>query len=112
MILRRYKPPRFDPKINEPYKAWIRTLPCIVCRQWQLTQARYGLVECAHVGMRGLGQKCHDRETIPLCVHHHRTGPQSHHALGKGFWKYWRLNRYDLIKHYNQHYDAVRSDAA
>ena len=31
-----------------------------------------GVVEADHAGRRGLGQKCSDLETIPLCTEHHR----------------------------------------
>jgi hypothetical protein len=45
-----------DPK----FRAWIRTLPCVVCGRV------YG-VECAHTGDHGMGQKASDRRGIPLC---------------------------------------------
>lgn len=60
--------------------------------------------EAAHVGERGLGQKCNDREAIPLCMDHHRLGKDAHHVLGKKFWKYHGLNREALIAHYNKLY--------
>jgi hypothetical protein len=89
---------RSKPGDDPAYKAFIRLLPCVVCHlNWPLSELA-GLIvehavesgitrsECAHVGIRGLGQLCPDRETLPLCgVVHHREGPQSHHVLGKGF---------------------------
>jgi hypothetical protein len=57
------------------YLAWIRTLPCAVCR------ATRG-VEAAHTGPHGLGQKSSDWSAIPLCARHHRTGADSYHKLG------------------------------
>ncbi len=113
MILRKYRASRYDPKIDEPYKAWIRLLPCIVCRTWDLRILGYhGRVECAHIGQRGLSQKCLDRETIPLCIWHHRLGPQSVHALGKGFWGYWRLSRPELIAEYQRRFERRNDEAA
>ncbi len=32
-----------------------------------------GVVEAHHAGRRGVGQKCHDDEAIPLCTGHHRA---------------------------------------
>lgn len=63
--------------------------------------------EAAHVGQRGLSQKCSDRETIPLCAFHHRTGPESHHRLGKLFWKHHGLDRYELIRELQSQFDML-----
>jgi len=98
MILRKYKAPRPDPRRDSEYLRWIRTLPCILCSTWRLpTLSNRGPVEAAHVGERGLGQKCPDNQTLPLCCWHHRTGPHSVHVLGRKFWQYWKLDRYELI---------------
>lgn len=54
--------------IRDPeYLAFVRSLPCSVpiC-----TRDRF--IEPDHVGKHGMGQKCSDRETIPLCGLHHR----------------------------------------
>ena len=113
MILRSYKKPRPHPKVDEPYKSWIRLLPCVVCFTWRFRIAGYsGMVECAHVGERGLGQKCHDRQTLPLCVFHHRTGPHSAHAIGKRFWGYWKLDRFELIADHNRRYEREHHENA
>ena len=59
MILRHYKAPRHDPRRDSSYLRWLRILPCIVCCQWNLpTNRQSGPVEAAHVGERGIGQKC------------------------------------------------------
>ena len=111
MILRKYRAPRYDPKLNSAYLRWIRTLPCVVC--WQLRPLRqFAASEAAHVGERGLGQKCADTQTVPLCPYHHRTGPLSAHAMGKRFWVYWRLNRFELIADYNRRFEEENRDAA
>lgn len=81
--------------------AWIRTLSCSVrgcaCRD----------VEAAHVGQRGYGQKCHDREAIPLCgIRHHREGPASVHKLQRLFWAHQGIDRGQLIAELNARYEA------
>lgn len=83
--------------VDDAYRAFIRTFPCVCCgsRKW---------IECAHVGARGIGQKCSDYETLPLCSAHHVQGPQSHHVLGKRFWIVWGLDRAALIAQYNELY--------
>ena len=62
------------------------------------------MAEAAHVGKRGLGQKCSDRETIPLCVEHHRLGPESQHVKGKGFWGHHCMSRILVIAKYQNRY--------
>lgn len=96
------------------YLAWIRTLPCLVCSMavygcsWIFSPeaelifetapvARIRISEAAHVGVRGLGSKSDDTETVPLCPRHHRTGNDAHHALGKWFWLYHNLDREVIV---------------
>lgn len=105
------------PLRDRKYLAWIRILPCVVCyrhfwrhfieRKFTLEEIRILaalswerqrlLTEAAHVGQRGFGQKCSDRETIPLCGHCHRTGPHALHRLGKNFWSFHGIDRRLLI---------------
>lgn len=80
--------------------AWVRTLMCMICR----TQST--ITEAAHVGDRGLGQKCQDAETIPLCAEHHRTGKDSAHVMGKRFWSHHGISREDAIRRYQGFYRA------
>jgi hypothetical protein len=63
------------PARNRKYLAWIRTLPCLVCR-------RTSGVEAAHTGPHGMAQKSPDTSAVPLCARHHRTGRDSYHKLG------------------------------
>lgn len=63
------------PVRNWRYLAWIRTLPCLVCR------TRKG-IEASHTGPHGMGQKSPDTSAVPLCARHHRTGKDSYHKLG------------------------------
>jgi hypothetical protein len=118
-------PPRRKPRKgrvrDRKYLEFIRDLPCVVCwpRMWRtgdiwtLSRATHrsamqtfgSRTEAAHVGLRGLGQKCSDRETIPLCANCHRTGPYSHHKLGGRFWAFHGLDRDALIAELNRRYE-------
>lgn len=94
---------------NPAYRAFVRTFGCVACYGclqqqgegeigtiWKIQKS---LTECAHVGRRGIGQKCPDCESLPLCaIEHHRVGPESHHRLGKRFWAFHGLDRVALIK--------------
>ncbi len=98
---------------DKAYLDWIRSLYCAVCMlPWKISGSgvAYSNVqqyptEAAHVGDRGLSQKCSDRETIPLCALHHRLGPQSHHRAGKKFWRIWNLDRDKLIREYRERFE-------
>lgn len=46
----------------------VRSLPCVANE----FGACAGHVQADHAGRRGLGQKCHDRDVISICEHHHR----------------------------------------
>ena len=63
------------PEQDAAYRRFVRGHRCIVC-------GAYRPIETAHTGPKGLGQKSSDRNVIPLCVQHHRTGAGSLHALG------------------------------
>lgn len=98
---------------DKTYLSFIASLPCLVCMRnlferdytdWfravylrgaGIWPKRY--TEVAHIGPRGLSQKCAYNQTIPLCRQHHRTGRDSHHALGKNFWGHHTLDRSELI---------------
>ncbi len=84
------------------YLEWIRSLACVVCARVAWRRTSEGVkqdtpTEAAHVGTRGLSQKCPDRETIPLCAYHHRTGTYALHRLGKNWWKLHGIDRDALI---------------
>lgn len=91
------------------YLRWLHDSPCVVCellaRTGPALSQRYP-TEAAHVGERGLSQKCPDREAIPLCVEHHREGRQSAHQMGKRFWAFHGLDKDQLIQQFNREYDA------
>lgn len=87
--------------LDDGYLRWLRKLPCAVCGT-----SRY--IEAAHVGERGLGQRCSDRQAIPLCEAHHRTGLKSQHVMGRNFWIFWELDRYELIEQLNERYEGEK----
>jgi hypothetical protein len=89
------------------YWEWIRKQRCAVpgCGVRRLPPFRNPLMDVAHVGVRGIGQKCSGWEVIPLCRKHHRRGfPVSHHTLGKRFWKVHNLDRVQSIRVLRERY--------
>jgi len=91
------------------YWEWIRKQRCAVpnclSKRMPLPFFRMSTMEAAHIGMRGLSQKCDGWEVIPLCLLHHQRGlPHSHHTLGKRFWSFHGIERYGLIRMYLKRY--------
>lgn len=123
-------------RLRDPqYLAWIREQPCYLCcyltfKAHALTEALAGIggilaselfpksimparqespTEAAHIGTRGLGQKCSDRETLPLCgVEHHRIGAYSHHKLGKRFAEFHGIDIGAAVAQYNEAYERSK----
>jgi hypothetical protein len=97
------------PLRDAKYLAWLHSQECAVpsCTSRNLHQwiAAGAWIEAAHVGERGLRQKCSDREAIALCAFHHRIGPYSHHILGRKFWAHHGLDRDALIAEFNERYE-------
>ncbi len=104
-----------DPK----YRVWIRSLPCLICfiESWKRNaywtiwptaipamQRGLGRTEHAHVGDRGLSQKCDDRESLPLCRWHHTQGPESAHRAGKRFYEIWGIEKEATVKAFQAQY--------
>ncbi len=93
--------------LNPAFLLFVREFGCYICYQRFTRDAQdhprwyFGFqdtpTEAAHVGKRGLGQKCNDDETLPLCAWHHRTGQQSAHVMGSKFWNHHMLDRDKLI---------------
>lgn len=91
---------------DREYLAFIASLRCAVCALIRAPQTTR--TEVAHVGERGLGQKCSDRETAPLCCYHHRIGKYAHHKLGKKFWEHWKLDKAILIEELNNAFERAQ----
>lgn len=100
---KRIGPPRKGLVVDDAYRKFVRTQPCACCG----TRA---YVEAAHVGVRGLGSKCSDRECLPLCRWHHTEGPECHHHLGRNFFAFWKLDRYQLIEKLNAVYENEKGN--
>lgn len=119
----RKKPKRKAADVDENYKAWIRTLPCICCVGWTRFEAHVmdmrsaapfahvrqaSRTEAAHVGDHAAYRLASDRTCIPLCaIEHHREGPDSHHKLSRKFWAAHGLDRNTVIAFLNQHYERL-----
>jgi len=108
------------PPIILAYWDWIREQRCHICRmrlpvaiEWSagvtldLREFRQQFkTELAHVGLRGLGQKCDPREVMPLCCLHHTSGAYAHHRLGKRFWEFHGLEMRRVVREYLDRYES------
>ncbi len=93
------------------YLSFIHQLYCVACERgqiWISPRYRVQRIEAHHAGDHGMGQKCPDREAIPLCVAHHTEGPHAIHVLGKKFWEFHRIDKADLIKRLNETYEKLK----
>ena len=108
---------------DKPYLAWLHTLPCLCCmttvykdfsvpivraidkRAEALSGLQLSRTEAAHIGARGLSQKCPDREAIPLCREHHTEDRFSAHRLQKKFWEHYGLVKQDVIAALNRAFE-------
>jgi hypothetical protein len=90
------------------YLTFIRSRPCELCVREGVRQTT--ITEAAHVGSRGLSQRCPDAEAIPLCARHHREGPGAQHVLGKRFWAHHRLDKSKLVATLQALYRAWQED--
>jgi hypothetical protein len=117
--------PKRRPGFDDPkYRAWLKEWPCLVCfahwceyagttlmlalqsqrrsSYWLLLFLRRtvqcGRTEVAHVGLRGLGQRCKDRDAMPLGSGHHRTLKDAAHVLGKKFWAYHGIDKNEALE--------------
>lgn len=77
---------------DKKYLEWVRTLPCIVCQSTPAVPH--------HEGVRGMGLKASDRDTLPLCHKHH---DERHRTGVKTFWG--SIDYKDIISRLNAVYD-------
>lgn len=59
---------------NKQYLEYIRKQPCVICGHKSVPH---------HTEAGGMGMKCSDYRTIPLCNQHHTIGSASIHRMGK-----------------------------
>lgn len=78
---------------DNAHLAFIRQLPCCICLNNIETEAAHVRMPDARAAKdeAGIGQKPHDRWTVPLCGAHHRM----QHAKGES--KFWDLAMIDPI---------------
>lgn len=75
-----------DPRQHfERHLDFIRGLPCLVCRNPIETEAAHIRMSEPRAAKRntGMGEKPHDRWTVPLCGRHHRD---QHSMSEREFW--------------------------
>ncbi len=102
-VTSRRRKPRRGVVSDPQFRAFVRTFGCVVCfgalvRDCGWPPVQHSRTECAHIGIRGLSQKCSDFDSAPLCaIEHHQVGPTSHHVLGKRFWAFHGLDRRAII---------------
>ena len=91
------------PARDRRYRAWIRTLPCAACGISQR-------IEACHTGPHGLNQKASDYMCVPLCVTHHRTGPDALDRIGRPqFEKRFQIDLSGLVRRLNRiWFEALR----
>jgi hypothetical protein len=58
-------------KADSTYMGIVADLGCIVCRNNGYPDSP---AECHHIGNKTLGKKASNRDIIPLCPIHHRSG--------------------------------------
>jgi hypothetical protein len=68
----RAKPRREGRRHDRPYMLRVKELPCVVASWTNAGTCTPGGCDANHVGDRGLSQKSHDDETVPMCRGHHR----------------------------------------
>jgi hypothetical protein len=78
----------------EKHLRWLRTLPCVLCRNPIETEAAHVRMACLEVGKpyTGKGEKPSDKWAVPLCSRHHHE----QHEIGER--EFWLLAGIDPIR--------------
>lgn len=76
-IRRRRRASKYARRLRDGvFMRFVKTLLCSVEEEWPDPNTPptpcSGVIEADHMGDRGLGQKCSDSETAPMCTGHHR----------------------------------------
>lgn len=79
---------------NERHLDFIRSLPCLICKDETSTEACHVRMTDPSIGKlnSGLGQKPHDYFTVPMCGKHHRR----QHLQNEQNW--WAAHNIDPVK--------------
>jgi len=75
---RRRPRPRPEGHEDPDYLAFLRVLDCRAAVALNSYQFCEGPMTAAHVGDRGIGQRCPDSEAISLCTYHHLRDAHDH----------------------------------
>lgn len=123
----RIQPKPLRKPVNLAYRAWLRLWPCFLCFKrhcemndipfWQAAEipearelfyrefslAFCGITQACHVGSKGTGQLCPEREIMPLGFRHHMHPTaggfkDSHHAGTRTFWTKHDLSRPHVLE--------------
>lgn len=96
-IQKKRNTPRRSSRVRDPvFLELVRRLACCAAHLDTRMDTRMGTcsptyktIEAHHMGRRGLGEKSHDHEAVPLCAAHHRDW---HNCTGvfKGRDRAWR----------------------
>jgi len=77
---------------DEDYLDFVRNFPCLVCGKPSVAH---------HIKTNGIGIKCSDYLSIPLCSDHHTSGKDAIHIIGKETFLYkFNLDLYREITYY------------
>lgn len=73
---------------SDNHLKFIRALPCAICGSRINVHAAHVRSGSPQFGKRktGIGEKPHDRWTVPLCAEHHLTGDDAQHDSGEMAW--------------------------
>lgn len=87
-----------EPRRESPaHLAFIRQQPCCVCGTTVNVQAAH--IRMPKVGDKrptGMGEKSHDRWTVPLCGWDHTDGPKAQHKMSER--AFWQMHGIDPFK--------------
>lgn len=78
-----------DPRIHDSrHLVYVRLQPCCIPGCHRPAEAAHLRMSCLEIGKEsaGKGEKPHDKYTVPLCGHHHRTGPNAQHDSNERKW--------------------------
>lgn len=96
----------FPKNVDEAYRAWIRTLPCLLANRplylGSFTHVCWGAVQVCHVKTRGSGGA--DRNNVvPMCAGAH----DQQGVLGiRDFEKHWRVDLKTIARQLTEIYEA------
>lgn len=95
------KPKRVQDK---KYLKWMKAHLCLMWNPWAKDRHCQGQVISHHISTGGMGTKCSDYETVPLCNEHHR---EIHDKGKKIFQAKYELDLKEEAERLRGEYNAV-----